>query len=63
MYKRQVQVQLKGTQGTITLSPAPKTNQWGDIGIRVEQEMCIRDRSATASRNEKPKALKSWTLM
>ena len=33
-----VQVQLKGTQGTITLSPAPKTNQWGDIGIRVEQE-------------------------
>ena len=33
-----VQVQLKGTQGTITLSPAPKTDQWGDIGIRVEQE-------------------------
>ena len=32
-----VQVQLKGTQGTITLSPAPKTNQWGDIGIRAEQ--------------------------
>ena len=32
-----VQVQLKGTQGTITLSPAPKTDQWGDIGIRVEQ--------------------------
>ena len=32
-----VQVQLKGTQATITLSPAPKTNQWGDIGIRVEQ--------------------------
>ena len=32
-----VQVQLKGTQGTITLSPAPKANQWGDIGIRVEQ--------------------------
>ena len=32
-----VQVQLKGTQSTITLSPAPKTNQWGDIGIRVEQ--------------------------
>lgn len=32
-----VQVQLEGTQGTITLSPAPKTNQWGDIGIRVEQ--------------------------
>ena len=30
-----VQVQ---TQGTITLSPAPKTDQWGDIGIRVEQE-------------------------
>ena len=33
-----VQVQLEGTQGTITLSPAPKTGQWGDIGIRVEQE-------------------------
>lgn len=33
-----VQVQLKGTQGTITLSPAPRINQWGDIGIRVEQE-------------------------
>ena len=33
-----VQVQLKGTQGTITLSPAPKTDQWGDIGIWVEQE-------------------------
>ena len=32
-----VQVQLKGTQGTITLSPAPRINQWGDIGIRVEQ--------------------------
>ena len=32
-----VQVQLKGTQAAITLSPAPKTNQWGDIGIRVEQ--------------------------
>ena len=32
-----VQVQLEGTQGTITLSPAPKTEQWGDIGIRVEQ--------------------------
>ena len=33
-----VQVQLEGTQVTITLSPAPKTDQWGDIGIRVEQE-------------------------
>lgn len=33
-----VQVQLKGTQATIILSPAPKTDQWGDIGIRVEQE-------------------------
>ena len=33
-----VQVQLEGTQATITLSPAPKTDQWGDIGIRVEQE-------------------------
>lgn len=33
-----VRVQLEGTQGTITLSPAPKTDQWGDIGIRVEQE-------------------------
>ena len=32
-----VQVQLKGTQGTITLSPAPRINQWEDIGIRVEQ--------------------------
>ena len=32
-----VQVQLEGTQDTITLSPAPKTDQWGDIGIRVEQ--------------------------
>ena len=32
-----VQVQLKGTQATITLSPAPKTDQWEDIGIRVEQ--------------------------
>ena len=32
-----VQVQLKGTQAAITLSPAPKTDQWGDIGIRVEQ--------------------------
>ena len=33
-----VQVQLEGTQATITLSPATKTDQWGDIGIRVEQE-------------------------
>ena len=33
-----VQVQLEGTQATITLRPAPKTDQWGDIGIRVEQE-------------------------
>ena len=33
-----VQVQLEGTQATITLSPAPKTDQWGDIGILVEQE-------------------------
>ena len=33
-----VQVQLEGTQATITLSPAPKTDRWGDIGIRVEQE-------------------------
>ena len=32
-----VQVQLKGTQATITLSSAPKTDQWGDVGIRVEQ--------------------------
>ena len=33
-----VQVQLKGTQGTITLSPAPKTNQWGtDLNVWVEQ--------------------------
>ena len=34
----QVQLELEGTQATITLSPAPKTDQWGDIGIRVEQE-------------------------
>ena len=33
-----VQVQLEGTQATITLSPTPKTDQWGDIDIRVEQE-------------------------
>ena len=34
-----VQVQLKGTQATITLSPAPKTDQWGtDLNVRVEQE-------------------------
>ena len=33
-----VQVQLEGTQATITLSPTPKTDQLGDIGIRVEQE-------------------------
>ena len=33
----QEQVQLEGTQAAITLSPAPKTDQWGDIGIRVEQ--------------------------
>ena len=32
-----VQVQLEGTQATITVSPAPKTDQWEDIGIRVEQ--------------------------
>ena len=32
-----VQVQLEGTQAAITLSPAPKTDQWGNIGIRVEQ--------------------------
>ena len=32
-----VQVQLEGTQAAITLSPAPKTDQWGDIVIRVEQ--------------------------
>lgn len=32
-----VQVQLEGTQATITLRPAPRINQWGDIGIRVEQ--------------------------
>ena len=33
-----VQVQREGSQATITLSPTPKTDQWGDIGIRVEQE-------------------------
>ena len=32
-----VQVQLEGTQAAITLRPAQKTDQWGDIGIRVEQ--------------------------
>ena len=31
-----VQVQLEGTQATITLSPAPKTDQWGDIGTGRE---------------------------
>lgn len=34
-----VQVQLKGTQAAITLSPAPKTDQWGtDLNVWVEQE-------------------------
>ena len=33
-----VQVKLEGTQATIPLRPAQKTDQWGDIGIRVEQE-------------------------
>lgn len=34
-----VQVQLEGTQATITLSPAPKTDQWGtDLNVWVEQE-------------------------
>ena len=34
-----VQVQLEGTQATITLRPAPKTDQWGtDLNVRVEQE-------------------------
>ena len=33
-----VQVQLEGTQATITLRPAQKTDQWGDFGIREEQE-------------------------
>lgn len=34
-----VQVQLKGTQAAITLSPAPKTEQWGtDLNVWVEQE-------------------------
>ena len=33
-----VQVQLEGTQATITLRPAQKPDQWGDFGIRVEQE-------------------------
>ena len=33
-----VQVQLEGAQGTITLSPAPKTEQWGtDLNVWVEQ--------------------------
>lgn len=34
-----VQVQLEGTQAAITLSPAPKTEQWGtDLNVWVEQE-------------------------
>lgn len=34
-----VQVQLKGTQAAITLSSAPKTDQWGtDLNVWVEQE-------------------------
>lgn len=34
-----VQVQLDGTQATITLRPAPKTEQWGtDLNVWVEQE-------------------------
>lgn len=34
-----VQVQLKGTQAAITLSSAPKTEQWGtDLNVWVEQE-------------------------
>ena len=33
-----VQVQLEGTQGTITLSPAPKTATWDtELNLRVEQ--------------------------
>ena len=33
-----VQVQLEGTQGTITLSPAPKTATWNtELNLRVEQ--------------------------
>lgn len=33
-----VQVQLKGTQGTITLSPAPKTATWDtELNLRLEQ--------------------------
>ena len=33
-----VQVQLKGTQATITLSPAPKTATWGtELNLRLEQ--------------------------
>ena len=34
-----VQVQLEGTQATITLRPAPKTEPWGtDLNVWVEQE-------------------------
>ena len=34
-----LQVQLEGTQATITLRPAPKTEQWGtDLNVWVEQE-------------------------
>ena len=33
-----VQVQLKGTQGTITVSPAPKTATWNtELNLRLEQ--------------------------
>lgn len=33
-----VQVQLKGTQATITVSPAPKTATWGtELNLRLEQ--------------------------
>ena len=33
-----MQVQLKGTQGTITLSPAPKTATWDtELNLRLEQ--------------------------
>ena len=33
-----VQVQLEGTQGTITLSPAPKTSTWDtELNLRLEQ--------------------------
>ena len=39
-----VQVQLKGTQATITLSPAPKTATWNtELNLRLEQARTYPD--------------------